>query len=102
MIKIGKALYHSDTAWMWKKWRVDTKDNEYKLFRTSKTNKQTNAQKHAWLRLKFSRLYIVTQASNIAVKHDSSVGRAFVVIGSILDRYPGCHNDGVQMLSPLP
>ena len=48
-------------------------------------NKQTNAQKHAWLRLKFSRLYIVTQASNIAVKHDSSVGRAFAVRGSILD-----------------
>ena len=31
-------------------------------------SKQTNAQKHAWLRLKFSRLYIVTQASNIAVE----------------------------------
>ena len=41
------------------------KDNEYKLFCTSKPNKQTPRSTHG----KSSRLYIVTQASNVAVKH---------------------------------
>ena len=67
---VGKMTYRYEGKWL--------QINPYLQ------SKQTNAQKHAWLRLKFSRLYIVTQASNIAVKHDSSVGRAFVVIGSIL------------------
>lgn len=42
------------------------KDNDYKLIRTSKTNKQTPRSTHR----KSSRLYIVTQASNIAVEQD--------------------------------
>lgn len=52
------------------------KDNEYKLFRISKTNKQTPRSTHG----NVFRLYIVTRASNIAVKHDMMTRLTFAWI----------------------
>ena len=47
--KNRQGIYHSDTAGIGKKWRVDMKENDYKLIRTSKANKQTPRSTHGYV-----------------------------------------------------